>query len=248
MSAYSNLVTVSLDTYNFGKIQQIETFYGNVTKKSLAQIRFNYPYGQMTTDSAKKQYYLTIFPNDNPSYSGPELHVFDQDLYNTATYWANFSFFDMQYSPKQDTLYGIYVASTYGRVLTNYTLPTEGTEITKFQNLFTLPYMWYVNASTFDAATSTYFALLNNFPGKENSTLDQMLLVADLSKPVPEGAEAPVKVIPIVDGGNEYASQLQFISWSATTQSLFFAGSRKVAFGILQAGVLDHKTGKVSSC
>eukprot|EP01034_Spumella_vulgaris_P032300 gene32300-39882_t len=44
--------------------------------------------------------------------------------------------------------------------------------------------MWYVNASSFHTSTSTYFALINNFPGKENSTLDQQLIVADFSKDV----------------------------------------------------------------
>jgi hypothetical protein len=244
-----NIVVVSQDpdpTDKYGVVQEIETIYGSVViPKSNAQWRFTWPYVQITSNTKKNDHYLTTYPEGNPSYSGPETYLLDKDLVKTASYWANFSYFDLQWSNKDETVYGIYVSSTYGRVLTKYTLPTDGTtEIKQFQQLFTLPYMWYVNASSFDQTNNVYYALLNNFPGKTNSTLDQQLLIADLSKPVANGESPPVTVIPIDSKFRDYAALLQFIAYSDLTKTLFFAGSR-LPGGHTEVGILNTNTGKV---
>eukprot|EP01034_Spumella_vulgaris_P024452 gene24452-30802_t len=93
--------------------------------------------------------------------------------------------------------------------------------------------MWYVNASSINTDTSTYYALINNFPGQVNSTTEQQLVVADFSKTVPEGKTAPAKVIPIV-GAN---SILQFITYSKVTGKLFYSGLRKNG-GVLETTIL----------
>ena len=88
----------------------------------------------------------------------------------------NFSYFDLESSPKQNTYFGIAVSSPYGRVLSQFDIynPTE------YQALSTLPYMWFVNASTFDRQACRYYGLLNyNLPGVPNSTTAQKLAIGN---------------------------------------------------------------------
>jgi len=149
-------------------------------------------------------------------------------------------FFDLQYSSKQSTLYGIYVSSTYGRVLSNFTAKQDTNELLVNQ-LFTLPYMWYVNASSFHAPSCHYYALINNFPGKENSTLDQQLVVADFS--VDASVVTPeVNVLPISNPNGI----VQFIAYSDSQSSLYYAG---MVFNstTVEVGTLDTATGKIKS-
>jgi len=107
--------------------------------------------------------------------------------------------------------------------------------------LFTLPYMWYVNASSFHAPSCHYYALINNFPGKENSTLDQQLVVADFS--VDASVVTPeVNVLPISNPNGI----VQFIAYSDSQSSLYYAG---MVFNstTVEVGTLDTATGKIKS-
>ena len=92
---------------------------------------------------------------------------------------------------------------------------TTTTEVTA-TSLFTLPYMWYVNASTFDDSTGTYYGLLNNFPGHANSTLNQKLVIGDFSDT--SNPSAVVVDVPLS------TVTLHFISWQPTLGGLYGIG------------------------
>jgi hypothetical protein len=100
-----------------------------------------------------------------------------------------------------------------------------------------------VNASSFDKPTSTYFALVNNFPGKSNSTLDQKLVKADFSQ---DAALVPPPVT-LLDLETEDV-MLQFVAYSTSQGLLYFSGPSKTP-GSRQAtvGVICHVHGKIHS-
>lgn len=191
---------------------------------------------------------MTAYPD---GFSYPALYVLDDNL---EVRWrmerSDFTFWDLQFCPSQSTLYGILVTEDfnggmYGRTLSNYT-PSENYDAMAVHELFTLPYMWYVNASSIDVSTATYYALVNNFPGHENSTLDQKLVVADFSHemktPEPEDDEEGVAVIDM-DTGDVMA---QFIAHSKSQGKLFFAGPSKIAGETsVTVGVLCTDNGKI---
>jgi hypothetical protein len=99
--------------------------------------------------------------------------------------------------------------------------------------------MWYVNASSFDAENSRYFALINNFPGFENSTLEQQLIVADFSKNIAD-AQPDVGLFRIQSG----EMLVQFVTYSASLRTLFCAGTTRYGHAIV--AILDQKTGEVT--
>jgi hypothetical protein len=62
---------------------------------------------------------------------------------------TDYSFFDLQYSSKLQTLFGIKVTGTYQRTLSNFILPSDSSSVVATE-LYDLPTNWYVNASSFD--------------------------------------------------------------------------------------------------
>jgi len=215
-----NLAVVRQDTTGKGFVENVELAEGKINKQSNVSFNFKWPLVEMTSNTVNKEVFIITYPD---GYPGPVLYKLNQDL-SLIYAWekVQFSFFDLQYSPKQSTLYGIYVSSTYGRVLSNFTA-NQIEDSVAVNQLFTLPYMWYVNASSFDAQNNRYFALINNFPGFENSTLDQQLIVADFNTEVKEGPidNSLVSVLPIKSNG----VLVQFVSYSSKLNKLFCAGT-----------------------
>jgi hypothetical protein len=141
--------------------------------------------GQSTYDAVHGLVYVVSFPNNVATVwtlDGASLAV-------QSTFTPPLELFDLQYSPAQQALYGIRVTSRFGRELSAFDLPTNAST-----PLFTLPYMWYVNASTFAHGADVYYGLLNNFPGQPNSTLAQKLVTLDVSN-----AAAPVGTVYDLD-------------------------------------------------
>ena len=240
-SLSNNLVVTRQDSTNAGQIQQVDVTTGSVLAVADPSFVFSFPHVEMTSDSNTGDVYVVTFPVDAP---GPVLFQLDHDLNVTYT-WKNvpYSFFDLQYSPNQKTLYGIKVTTTYGRVLSNFTTNQAADSVTATE-LYTLPYMWYVNASSFDPANSRYFALINNFPGFENSTLDQQLIVADFSQNIATTQPA-VGLFPI-DSQNML---VQFVTYSHSLKTLFCAGmTKKTSSGAAQAevAIMDQTSGTVT--
>lgn len=233
----ANIVNVLQDASGKGTVQSISADSGKIAAKSEVSFTFDWPLVQMTHKTDDKSVYIVTYPE---GYPGAVLYLLNEETLAPTYTWENisYSFFDLQYSSKQSTLYGIYVSSQYGRVLSNFTAKQDTNELLVNQ-LFTLPYMWYVNASSFHAPSCHYYALINNFPGKENSTLDQQLVVADFS--VDASVAAPeVHVLPISNPNGI----VQFIAYSDSQSSLFYAG---MVFNssIVEVGLLDTETGKI---
>ena len=96
-----------------------------------------------------------------------------------------------------------------------------------------------MNASSFDPQRSVYYALINNFPGKANSTLDQQIVTADFSR---EGAAGgAVTRVPVASD----SVMLQFIAYSAKTGGVYFAGPAKSIPNMVYVGQLCPKTGAI---
>lgn len=240
LEAYPDISLITCATYyveplytglpNMIIVQQNEATTATVEMRDLLNsgaLRFNssttfsfrWPLVEMTTNLRNGDIYVISFTSENP---GGVLYLFDRKL-SLVHAWTKppFSFFDLQFSESQAALYGILVTTTYGRVLSNFTVSQANDAITATE-LFTLPYMWYVNASSFDQSTNRYFALINNFPGFENSTLDQQVVVADFSVDISISPPA-VTVQPL--GGD--GTIVQFVSYSAKLKTLFSLGLTK---------------------
>ena len=213
------LNVVRQDSSNKGWFEKYDTTHAQKALEpasDVASFTFSWPLIQMTSNTKDHELYAVTYPSDAP---GAVLFHLNKDL-QLINKWDNvsFSYFDLQYSNTQETLYGIYVSSTYGRVLSNFTLDAEAKTIAVDQ-LFTLPYMWYVNASSFDQTSNRYFALINYFPGHPESTLDQQLVLADFSQDS-KVVEPKVSVSLITKS----QGILQFIAYSFTAKELFYAG------------------------
>mmetsp|Transcript_26200 Transcript_26200/g.44178 ORF Transcript_26200/g.44178 Transcript_26200/m.44178 type:complete len:220 (-) Transcript_26200:52-711(-) len=148
----------------------------------------------------------------------------------------------MQYCSAQSTIYGILVTEDfnggmYGRTLSNYTADEKSGVISAVE-LYTLPYMWYVNASSMNPISSTYYALVNNFPGHENSTQEQKLFIGDFS------IENDAKVTELdID---EDDVMMQFIAYSRSQGFLYFSGpSKKNGSTDVTVGVLCQVHGTI---
>eukprot|EP00048_Salpingoeca_helianthica_P017736 m.238799 g.238799 ORF g.238799 m.238799 type:complete len:312 (+) comp22035_c0_seq1:76-1011(+) len=183
---------------------------GVITKNSSLHFTFPFPLVETTVDQAHRRIYIIAFPKN---VAGAQLYILDEQLNvvfsgvsQTVTY------FDLQYSPGQDAIYGIAVNGTYGRVLSNFTLNSTVT----YRPLQALPYMWYVNASTYDSKTNTYYGLLNYFPGHPNSTLAQKLAVGNFSSP-----RANTEFVDLTVGSAAYNVTVHFIVWSSPAQTLY---------------------------
>lgn len=257
-----DIVTVRQDSAMIGNVEKVDPETGATLVKSSVNFEFKWPLVEMTSDKKKQETYVITFPDDAP---GPVLYYFDEQL-NEKYAWKNveYSFFDLQYAPQQETLYGIKVTSSYGRVLSNFVADVANDAVIATE-LFELPYMWYVNASTINPVDTVYYGLINNFPGFDNSTLDQQLVVADFSGFHPP-ATAAVKhanasgtdpdaanVVPIRAAGSSTAMGMivQFISYSSE-DSVLYCGGMKYEHDDLSAGtpfvsVLNAHTGEIAT-
>ena len=239
-SSTENLVVVRQDNTTTGFIEEMCPKSGKVMKHSSTKFVFDWPLVEMTADTNTNDIYTVTYPE---GYPGPVLYHLDHNL-ELIYSWVNtpYSFFDLQYSSVQSAMYGILVTTTYGRALSNFTLDQPNDSITT-KELYTLPYMWYVNASSFDQQNCRYFALINNFPGFDNSTLDQQLVVGDFSQDSAVTGVAPPTGLFQISSADLL---LVFVSYSHATNTLFCSGITKET-SIAQIGILDETTGKVQS-
>jgi len=171
---------------------------------------FRYPVPLVQTTTGLGAIYVITFPTDA---TGPVLYLLNSKTLALVREVVNtpFSFFDLQFCNLQKVLYGIFVSSRYGRELSMITVSDSGVVAKPF---FSLPFMWYVNASSFDQKSLTYFALINNFPGQPNSTSDQRLIVAEVRQ-----EPQKVTVHPLPHPETNYI--FKFISWTPSAQKLF---------------------------
>lgn len=218
----STLVVVRQDDTRRGYVEGLSDISGDLFIEPSVDFLFSWPYVQMSMDKPSQQTYLSAFPDGN---SYPVLSIFNSDLSLSYQFNNNtFTFWDMQYCSSQETIYGILVTEDFnggmsGRTLSNYTADQQ-TGIITATELYTLPYMWYVNASSIDGLlSSTYYALVNNFPGYENSTQEQKLAIGDFSVE----DKAAVTMLDI----SEENVMMQFIAYSHQQGLLYFAGPSK---------------------
>ena len=143
ISGSSNIVVVRQEQSRQGFIELVNSSNGEPTLKSGLNFTFAWPYVQMTADTNTDTAYLTAFPDGN---SYPVLYKLNSNLELTYSWThATFTWWDLQYSPLQDTLYGILVTpdangGMYGRTLSNYSF-NEQTDIITASKLYELPYM-----------------------------------------------------------------------------------------------------------
>ncbi len=234
-----NFVTMRQDSSRNGYFDLIDSVTGEVLRHSSeAPIIFGWPYCEMTSDQAGQRVFATIFPDNS---NNSVLYQLDSSLnfehiYPNTDYW----FFDLQYSPKQQTLYGIKVTSTYGRVISNFALPAVDTDPLVATELITMPYMWYVNASTFDDENSRYFSLLNYFPGHPESVLDQKLVVASMDY---TRVPTDYAILDMASASSKHGI-VQFITFSKRTQQLYFASVTQ-DLSTVYVGILSQKTAEI---
>ena len=149
---------------------------GHVLQRSSTHFVFPFPLIETTADSNHEQIYVIGYPKGA---DGAALYVFDTELNRVSSEVSKtVQYFDLQYSAAQNTFYGIAVNGTYGRILSNFL--TLGSNVT-YRPIQALPYMWYVNASSYNSQRDIYYALLNNFPHQPNSTAAQKLAVGSFA-------------------------------------------------------------------
>lgn len=190
---------------------------GTFVAQSPLTFVFPFPLLEITVDHVTNTTYIVAFPTGA---KGATLYRLNADMTLNST-WAppSFEFFDLQTCARCNTMFGIVVTSTYGRMLSQIDI---GANITSTP-ITALPYMWYVNASTFDQAAGMYYGLLNNFPGKPNSTSAQKLALGWYA------VESPttrfVDLIEAKSAGNATSTVntliIHFIVWSPTERALF---------------------------
>lgn len=176
---------------------------GNVTGEPTLQWPFSMPLVEMTSNWLTKEVFIISFPNNEAT-----LFVINSSLGSTSFPSSTLQYFDLQFSPWQNTYYGIAVTSAYGRELTQFTLPPHQGAEPVHTPIIALPYMWFVNASTFDDDTDTYYGLLNNFPGKPNSTTAQKLAVGYFGT-----SNKTVQFVDLQSDPLSYPVVIVFVAW-----------------------------------
>jgi len=234
----NNFVEVRQDKNRVGVVGLINQDTGRVVKEAPVTFTFSWPSVQMTSNTKDKKVYITAFP-DNSSKS--ELYQYNANLeFEHSWPDTDFWFFDLQYCLSQNTLYGIKVVSTYGRVLSRFqALPTETT--VNATELFAVPYMWYVNATTFDQTTNHYFGLLNYFPNRPESVVDQQLVHCDFTS----GTGEHCKVIAV---DNTFGI-VHFLSYAMSTKHLYVSVMQEHVeedVDTITIATLDTNTGKLT--
>lgn len=208
----SVLVVEQTPSTGEAKLRLLSSVTGETLATSSVTFHYPAPLVETTVDPTTGEFYLVTYPTEA---KGAVLFELDSSLNLKQKLEPSEQFFDLQYSTGMETLYGIFVSSRYGRILSNFTFTSQSSSVQKH---YTLPYMWYVNASSFDQSTSTYFALLNNFPGFPNSTSDQLLAVANF------GASSGFSIFPLaIDGLSSTGNKIifKFFAWSAEQSQLY---------------------------
>ena len=203
----ANSFAIFQDAQGVASLSLVDDF-GNFIRNSSLHFTFPFPLVETTVDQNSRQIYIIAFPKTVP---GAQLYILNEQL---SVVFSGVSqglqYFDLQYSPAQNAVYGIAVNGTYGRVLSNFTLNTTVTA----RPLQALPYMWYVNASSYDPKNNIYYGLLNNFPGHPNSTTAQKLAVGNFSTP-----RADTQFVDLFTNGTPIT--VHFVVWSTPAQELF---------------------------
>ena len=223
----------------------IETFNaesgGGAVLASNISFSFKWPYIQMNTNTNTDKVYALTIPDDNI----PRLYELSSGAYSLTqtglwTIEDGTIIFDLQSSEQKDTLFGIKVTGQYQRTLSGIQL-LENNEV-KITELYDLPEYWYVNASSYNGAADVYYALINNFPGREESTLEQQILIVDFAD-CEVGSATPKPEANLVTVKNGNFGQLQFIAYYE--RYLFGAGinlDNNIAF----VTVVDQATGDLA--
>jgi hypothetical protein len=193
---------------------------GNETASASTSWQFRFPLVESTADVTTKQIYTITYPNGDPA----TLYQFDAASapptlsQSAVSATANSSYFDLQYSENQQTFFGIYVSSAYGRVLSQFPSLGQSNGGNEVQHIpiQELPYMWYVNASTFDPTTDTYYGLLNHFPGTENATDAQKLAIGSFAS-----SPGSATFVDLVAAPGSPSGIIHFIAYSQPTSTLY---------------------------
>jgi hypothetical protein len=246
MHSNAHLVAVHQNPDKVATFDIIDSVKGNTVASSSPTFEknslvFSWPYAEMTTDPVTKNVYAVFFPDNSNNSILYELNstLHTQQTFSSTPFW----FFDLQFLPQLNSLFGIKVISTYGRAFSRFQLQTTQ-DMLGATELFTLPYMWYVNASSTDNVRNRYFALLNYFPNQPESTLDQKLLIAQLH---PDGSkEVPsFSVLNIAQSTDNQVGIIHFISYSQRVESLFALSLTADASHRAYISTVDIVTGTV---
>lgn len=219
---HANFVTVRQDPDKVATFEIIDATNGATLQSEKptfdgSSLTFSWPYAEMTSNLIDNSIYAVFFPDNSNNSIFYQLNstLHTQRTWSSTPFW----FFDLQYLPQQNSLYGIKVISTYGRAFSRFHLENSK-DMLSATELFVLPDMWYVNASTTDNVKNRYIALLNYFPNKPESTLDQKLFVADLHTDF-SGKDTSFSVLPISHLPEKNVGIVHFIAFSQETKHLF---------------------------
>lgn len=196
---------------------------------------FLWPLVEVSADIANQKVYVVRYPYPTGNVT---LYKIAYDLSSMEPLVSSgLGYFDLEYSAGQNTHYGVTVSSPYGRDISHFTdfnAPVQHTVITS------LPYMWFVNASTFDSGATRYFGLLNYaLPGTPNVTAQQQLAVGAYANPQAQSTEFltltlnPTQLVP--------TPLIRFISWSEPAQTLYGLAIDNLGAAILVS--IDTTTG-----
>ncbi len=184
---------------------------GVVLHSSSTHFVFPFPLIETTADPVHKLIYVIAYPKGE---DGAALYVFDARLNLASSHVSKaVEYFDLQYSAAQNTLFGIAVNGTYGRILSNFL--TLGSNVS-YRPIQALPYMWYVNASSYNIKADIYYGLLNNFPHQPNSTTAQKLAVGNFSS-----AHSSALFADLVFTSLGAKPAIHFISFSPLEEQLY---------------------------
>lgn len=183
---------------------------------------FTFPLVESAADPSSKKVFTITYPKET---GVATLYQFDAatspspSLETASVTTSNNSYFDLQFAPKEDLFYGIFVESTYGRVLSAFPglgTAANGTAVSHVP-IAELPFSWYVNASCVDDASSTYFGLLNVFPHFPNFTSAQKLAVGDFSNPKARTA----RFVDLAPAPGAPEAVIHFLAYSQPISTLF---------------------------
>jgi hypothetical protein len=180
----SEFLTIRQQDSGYCEITLMESNNVDNTIDATSSLSFQYQTPLVETTSTDiGSYYVVSYPSDDPN-GAAHLWELNSNL-TVQNEWiqpANgLSFFDLQYSTIQSKLFGIAVNGTYGRIISY--LDTTGDEVTATY-IAPCPYMWYVNASTFNHDLDIYYGLLNKF---NNASAGQKVIVTNVT----DGCDSP---------------------------------------------------------
>jgi hypothetical protein len=188
---------------------------GSVVAASALGWDFLWPLVEVSADTSTRKVFVVKYPYPTGNVT---LYKISFDLTSMETLVSSgLGYFDLEYSAGQNTHYGVTVSSPYGRDISHFTdfhAPVQHTVITS------LPYMWFVNASTFDSGSTRYLGLLNyGLPGMPNMTTQQQLAVGAYANP--EAQTTTFLMLTLNTAQNVPTPLIRFISWSEPAQTLY---------------------------